>query len=159
EPVFSTLLDESNGGRFTVAPAAGGRGEQTYMANTNVLETVFTDSDGSFRVRDFAPRFIRCDSLVRPTQLLPIVQPLYGTPRIRVICDPRLGWSAKAPLSTYGSRQVRFEGFSSPFRLSADIPLSYLNGEPFALTDRRHLVLSWGMPELEPTSGCEHALQ
>src|SRR3954466_2442910 len=37
EPVFSTILDPSNGGLFTVGPADSGRGEQAYMANTNVL--------------------------------------------------------------------------------------------------------------------------
>src|SRR5216117_469194 len=68
EPVFSTLLDETGGGRFTVAPAGNQAGEQAYMDNTNVLETIFSGPDGSFRLRDFAPRFSRRGSMLRPTQ-------------------------------------------------------------------------------------------
>ncbi len=35
-------------------------------------------------------------------------------------------------------------------RLTTDIPLSYLGGQPFTLTGRHHLVLSWGAPVEEP---------
>jgi GH15 family glucan-1,4-alpha-glucosidase len=35
-------------------------------------------------------------------------------------------------------------------RLTTDIPLSYLGGQPFTLTGRQHLVLSWGTPVEEP---------
>jgi GH15 family glucan-1,4-alpha-glucosidase len=35
-------------------------------------------------------------------------------------------------------------------RLTSDIPLSYLGGQPFALTERRHLALTWGAPIEEP---------
>ena len=41
EPVFSTLLDERDGGSFLVGPANGGAGVQRYLDNTNVLETTF----------------------------------------------------------------------------------------------------------------------
>ncbi len=49
-----------------------------------------------------------------------------------------------------GSNHLRFEGFASPLRLTTDIPLSYLGGQPFALTERRHLALTWGAPIEEP---------
>ena len=49
-----------------------------------------------------------------------------------------------------GSHHVRFEGFASQLRLTTDIPLSYLGGQPFTLTGRQHLVLSWGAPVEEP---------
>ena len=31
-----------------------------------------------------------------------------------------------------GSHHVRFEGFASQLRLTTDIPLSYLGGQPFS---------------------------
>ena len=38
DPMFSRLLDEpSAGGRFSVEPAGGGSGRQSYVENTNVL--------------------------------------------------------------------------------------------------------------------------
>jgi len=150
EPIFGTLLDHDNGGSFIVTGASGKPGVQRYVENTNVLETTFTDEDGSFRVLDFAPRFALYDRVFRPTQLFRIVEPLRGTPRVRVVCDPRLGWTKALPRVLQGSNHVDFEGFPTPLRLTTDIPLSYLSGSPFALTERRHLALTWGAPIEEP---------
>jgi GH15 family glucan-1,4-alpha-glucosidase len=146
EPVFSTLLDAKEGGKFIVGGPDSEAGEQSYLENTNILQTVFRTPSGSFRVLDFAPRFVQYDRTFRPTQIFRIVEPLEGTPRIRVICEPRLGWSKAVPTHLNGSNHVRFEGFASQLRLTTDIPVSYLNGQPFTLTERRHLVLSWGAP-------------
>ncbi|MEP6960766.1 MAG: trehalase-like domain-containing protein, partial [Acidobacteriota bacterium] len=157
EPVFSTLLDSNEGGRFRVGPANGEAGAQRYLANTNILETLFQTSTGTFRVTDFAPRFIQFDRAFRPTQLIRIVEPIEGTPRISVVCDPKLGWSKERPSFLQGSHHVRYEGFASQLRLTTDIPLSYLGGQPFTLTTRQHFVLSWGAPVEEPLLPlCEH---
>ncbi|MEK6630123.1 MAG: glycoside hydrolase family 15 protein, partial [Acidobacteriota bacterium] len=128
--------------------------------NTNVLETTFETTSGTLRVRDFAPRFVQYDRAFRPTQIIRIVEPVSGTPRIRVRCDPRQGWSKLPAPQTMGSNHVRFEGFSAQLRLTTDIPISYLSGQPFALTERRHLVLTWGAPIEEPLAGlCSRFLQ
>jgi GH15 family glucan-1,4-alpha-glucosidase len=150
EPVFSTLLDEEGGGRFLIGSADGEAGEQRYLDNTNILETTFRSGSGAFRVLDFAPRFNQFDRVFRPPQIVRVVEPIDGTPRIRVRCDPRLGWSKAVPAQLQGSNHVRFEGFPSQLRLTTDIPISYLAGQPSALTDRRHFVLSWGAPVEEP---------
>ena len=150
EPVFSTLLDLDHGGRFRVRPAGGELGVQRYLPNTNVLETTFRSATGSFRVIDFAPRMLQYDRAFRPTQLHRILEPLEGTPRIEVACEPKLGWSKANPMVDGGSHHFRFEGYASQLRLTTDIPLSYLGGQPFALTERRHLVLTWGAPVEEP---------
>jgi GH15 family glucan-1,4-alpha-glucosidase len=150
EPVFASLLDQSAGGNFMVGPADGQPGRQSYLENTNILETRFETPSGSFRVLDFAPRFVQYDRTFRPTQIFRIIEPLSGAPRVRVLCDPRLGWGKGIPGRVAGSNHVRFEGFESQLRLTTDIPLSYLGGQPFTLTDRRHLVLAWGAPVEEP---------
>jgi GH15 family glucan-1,4-alpha-glucosidase len=150
EPVFSALLDAERGGQFLVGPAEGGEGDQRYLENTNILETVFTTPTGRFRVLDFAPRFVQNDRAFRPTQLFRIVEPLEGTPRVRIACQPRLGWSQAVPAELHGSHHVAFSGFPSPLRLTTDVPLSYLGGQPFSLTGRKHLVLAWGAPVEEP---------
>jgi len=150
EPVFSTLLDEANGGSFVVAAADGTKGVQRYLENTNVLETRFATSDGSFRVVDLAPRFMLYNRVFRPTQIFRLVEPLSGTPSIVVRCDPRLGWSKARPQSLQGSNHLGFDGFQSPLRLTTDIPLAYLGGRPFTLVERRDLALTWGAPIEEP---------
>jgi GH15 family glucan-1,4-alpha-glucosidase len=159
EPVFSTLLDQENGGRFRIGPANGEAGSQRYLPNTNILETAFTTPTGSFRVIDFAPRFIQFDRAFRPTQLYRIVEPIEGTPRINAVCEPKLGWSKAQPSEIQGSHHVRFEGFQGKLRLTTDIPLSYLGGKAFTLTGRQHFILSWGAPIEEPLAPlCERFL-
>ena len=150
EPVFSTLLDSKSGGKFTIGPSEGGAGTQFYTANTNILETIFQTATGSFRVIDFAPRFLQFGRAFRPTTIIRIVEPIEGTARIAVTCDPKLGWSNGEPSVTNGSHHVRYDGFESRLRLTTDIPISYLGGRAFTLTERRHFVLTWGAPVEEP---------
>jgi GH15 family glucan-1,4-alpha-glucosidase len=150
EPVFSTLMDAEAGGNFRIGPSNCEEGTLRYLQNTNILETFFQTSTGSFRVIDFAPRFMQFDRHFRPTQLIRIVEPIEGTPRIAVACEPKLGWSQNRPVSVEGSHHVRYESFASQLRLTTDIPLAYLGGLPFTLTGRQHFVLSWGAPVEEP---------
>ena len=158
EPVFGALLDEA-GGEFSICPSSGAPGQQAYIENSNILETTFDAPDGRFKIIDFAPRFLQYGRMFRPTQLVRIIEPISGTPTIRVRCEPRLGWSKAVPQTLQGSNHVRFEGYPSHLRLTTDIPLSYLSGQPFALTQRRHLVLAWGPPVEEDLPAlCERFL-
>lgn len=145
-PVFAKLLDENDGGTFMIAPADAKAGTQRYLPNTNVLETRFDGPDGAFRVLDFAPRFVQYERSFRPTKLVRIVEPLVGTPRIRVTCDPILGWSRKRPRREFGSNHIAFLDYDTELRLTTDAPLSYLDGDAFALSERKHFVLAWGEP-------------
>lgn len=159
EPVFARLLDAERGGGFQVGPADGARGTQRYLENTNVLETTFRGPDGAFRVLDFAPRFLQHERAFRPTMLVRIVEPLAGSPRVVVRCEPVLGWSRRAPARQEGSNHVGFEGFARALRLTTDVPLSFLDGQPFVLSERRHLALTWGAPVEEALPAlCERFL-
>jgi len=149
EPVFGALLDP-DGGTFSVSPPDGSAGTQRYLPNTNILETRFATAEGSFRVVDFAPRFEQYDRFFRPTQLHRIIEPIHGTPRVCVRCDPRLGWSKSPASVVHGSNHIRYEGFPRELCLTTDIPLAYAEGQPFALTRRHHLALTWGDPIEEP---------
>ena len=148
-PLFGSLLDP-DAGSFLIAPADGSEGTQRYIENTNVLETRFSGPDGSFRVLDFAPRFTVHERGFRPTKLVRIVEPLEGTPRVRVVCNPIRGWEKTRPELEYGSNHINFLGYPTTVRLTTDIPISYIGGPAFALSQKRHLVLSWGAPVEEP---------
>jgi hypothetical protein len=82
-----------------------------------------------------------------------VVELIEGTPRIAVMCEPKLGWS-KRPTIFHDSHHVRFEGFASQLRLTTDIPLSYLEGQPFTLTGRRNFLPSWGTLWKSPSLRC-----
>jgi GH15 family glucan-1,4-alpha-glucosidase len=54
--VFAAILDHSRGGRFSVAPVNGpSRGDQQYVAGTNVLETWWQTDSARLSVTDFMP--------------------------------------------------------------------------------------------------------
>jgi len=159
-PVFGALLDAEAGGKFMITSADDVPGVQRYLPNTNVLETRFDGPSGAFRILDFAPRFYLFERSFRPTKLIRIVEPLSGAPRIRVRCDPVLGWTRKLPGREMGSHHVSFRGYDTELRLTTDAALSYLNGDPFALTGRKHFVLAWGAPVEEPLEPlCDRFLQ
>ena len=144
-PVFGELLDP-DGGSFRIGPAQGGIGTQRYLPNTNVLETRFENEDGAFRILDFAPRFQLFDRMFRPTKLVRIVEPLSGTPRVRVLCDPRSGWTKAVPRREVGSNHISFL-LDDELRLTTDVPLAYVQADqPFVLSAKRHFVLAWGAP-------------
>jgi GH15 family glucan-1,4-alpha-glucosidase len=151
EPVFGKLLDP-DGGSFLVGTPDGRAGQQQYLPNTNVLETVFDTPTGRFRVVDFAPRFEQHGRMFRPTQLFRLVEPIEGSPRIVVRCDPVRGWLKATPPVAPGSHHFQYGGFGSALRLTTDIPLSYLDGRAFSLTARHCLALTWGEPIEEPLS-------
>lgn len=124
-----------------------------------MTETIHEGADGAFRVLDFAPRFELHGRYFRPTMLVRMIQPLSGTPRVRVVCDPRRGWSRDRPAGVRGSNHVEFSGFESRLRLTTDVSLNCLDGRPFVLTSPRHLVLTWGEPVEEPLPAlCERFL-
>lgn len=159
-PVFGALLDAEEGGSFMITSADGVAGVQRYLPNTNVLETRFDGPTGSFRILDFAPRFYLFERSFRPTKLIRIVEPLAGMPRIRVRCDPVLGWSRARPGHEMGSHHVSYRGYDTELRLTTDAALSYLNGDAFVLTGRKHFVLAWGAPVEEPLAPlCDRFLQ
>ncbi|MEO7325429.1 MAG: glycoside hydrolase family 15 protein [Dokdonella sp.] len=143
EPVFGRLLDES-GGEFSVAPADGQHGEQRYVGNTNILETVFDTPTGRFRVVDFAPRYASPERMQRPAQLVRIIEPLEGAALVRVQCRPVQGWSKQSSQGRTCEDGLFFDGFPDSLRLVTDVSGAHLYGAPFALTKRLHLVLSWG---------------
>lgn len=151
EPVFAAILDEEDGGRFTVGAADGTHGEQSYIENTNVLVTTFTTESGTFRVLDYAPRFAQGEGMFHPKQLHRIIEPVSGHPVVRVRLDARLGWSKERARQIQGTTHIRLEGYPSPVWLESNLNLDEVaSGQPFQLTERKHLALAWGTPIEEP---------
>ena len=61
---FGKLLDEENGGAFTLFPHGEIKeSHQHYLENTNILCTEITCEEGKYRVIDFAPRFYQFDGV------------------------------------------------------------------------------------------------
>jgi GH15 family glucan-1,4-alpha-glucosidase len=114
-----------------------------YVRNTAVVSTVLTDDKGaSIRITDFAPRFREYDRIFRPPQLMRIIEPAAGLPRITIRMRPTSHYGVPMGLKSIGSNHVSFRGAEAVIRLTTDAPLSYIDREaPFVLTRPLHLVL------------------
>ncbi len=154
--LFGSMVDPVKGGEFSIKPATENyRTNQYYQPNTNILVTEFHCVDGSYKVVDFAPRFLQYERYYKPLLLARRIVPIEGTPRVRVVCRPVGEYGEVIPEMLYGSSHIRYMGLESQVRLTTDVPLTYIAEEnPFVLNSTKYLALTWGIPleaELETT--------
>ncbi|HKM88516.1 MAG TPA: glycoside hydrolase family 15 protein [Xanthobacteraceae bacterium] len=162
DPVFCRLLagDEEKGFSDVVLDAMVDYCSD-YERNTAVVSTTLTDNKGAaVKITDFAPRFRAYDRIFRPPQLVRIIEPVAGMPRITIRFRPTNGYGTPMPSKSIGSNHVTFRGSDSVVRLTTDAPLSYIDREaPFVLTRPVYLVM--GPDEPFPadlsTTCCEFA--
>ena len=151
--VFAALLDSERGGFWSIEPMGVATGEkyevhQSYMRNTNVLTTRFTLEDKSeFEVIDFMPRYSKGDDYYRPPQVVRIVRPCKGLPKIIVRCRPRFEYGQYEPETLNLASDIKFQSHGESLYLSTDASISYILHEtPFELKESKHFVLSYGVP-------------
>ena len=145
--VFGSLIDETQGGEFSIQPDRDFTSTQNYIRNTNILRTVFETAGGSFEVIDFAPRFQNFGRLFHPNMLIRMVRPMSGDPLIKVNCDPRYDYGRSVPKAYWGSNHIQYEGLPDTLRLTTNAPLTYINEQrPFVLSRPLYFVMTWGNP-------------
>lgn len=148
--IFGSLLDKDKGGEFSIRPGDEAfRSRQYYIRNTNVLVTEIESGDSAFRITDFAPRFYHFERYYKPTMLVRKIEPLRGTPRIRIVCRPVADYGKTRPEVQMGSNHIAYQGLGKQVRLTTDVPLNYVIEErDFVLSDAAYLALTYG-PALE----------
>lgn len=98
----------------------------------------------AFQITDFCPRFEQHGRMYRPNALFRIVEPLAGSPQIRVSCQPVSGWEKERVRAARGNSHLRFEIRDSALRLLTNMSLTYLgDGSPFALKEKLYFGLTW----------------
>ncbi len=149
DPLFCRLLagDEEKG-FYDVVLDGMVEYSSEYLRNTAIVSTVLTDNQGgAVRITDFAPRFNEFDRLYRPSQLLRIIEPIAGLPRITIRLRPAFGYGAPPEHKSIGSNHISFRGADAVIRLTTDGPISYIDREaPFVLTRPIHLVIGSDEP-------------
>ncbi len=96
--VFCRLLDATKGGYLMVAPAGEFLAERRYLQNTNILETVFTGSQGKVRVTDFMPVHQRTMArrgydVGTSRRILRLVEALSGEAKVEVCFRPTFDYA------------------------------------------------------------------
>ncbi|MEK6476776.1 glycoside hydrolase family 15 protein [Catalinimonas sp. 4WD22] len=159
--VFGGLLDDEKGGEFSILPSSDTyKSHQYYIENTNVLCTEIENADGKYRVTDFAPRFFQYDRYFKPLMLVRKIEPLSGTPRVKVKCEPVGEYGGLKPSMNQASNHIKFLGLESEIRLTTNISLTYIMEEQhFVLNDTRYLVLTYGAPLEAPVESTSEIFQ
>lgn len=144
--IFNSLLDE-DGGVFSILPKSDqAKFDQSYIVNTNVLQTDVSYDGSLFRITDFAPRFEQHGRFNKPLMLMRKIEPLRGTPQVKVICSPRGDYGKKKPSVHFGSNHIHYSEIGEPIRLTSNVPLSYIRDEKyFVLDETKYLILTWGL--------------
>jgi GH15 family glucan-1,4-alpha-glucosidase len=144
DPVFSRLLagDEEKGYCDVVLDDMVDF-TSDYERNTAVVSTVLTNSqNASVKITDFAPRFRNYGRIFRPPQLIRIIEPIGGIPRVTIRMRPTHDYGKPIEDRSIGSNHITFRGKDLALRLTTDGPLSYIAGEgAFVLTKPIHMVL------------------
>lgn len=113
--------------------------EQAYIANTAILETILTDHDGtSLKITDFMPRYAHYGRYFKPSKICRIVEPISGSPRVKIRLRPRFHYGETAPEITRGSNHIRYVSTQLTLRLSTNAPITYVLDETTFHMDRRY---------------------
>ena len=149
DPVFCRLLsgDEEKGFSDVLLEKAV-ETKSDYVPNTAIVSTEIRSENGSaIRITDFAPRFRNFGRITRAPQLVRIIEPIAGLPRITIRCRPTHDYGEAMPYRSAGSNHIRYWGGATAVRLTTDAPLSYIEQEArFVLTRPVHLVFGADEP-------------
>jgi len=149
DPIFSRLLagDEEKGFADVVLHGMVDY-KSEYLRNTAIVSTILTNRDGAaIRVTDFAPRFKQFGRIFRPPQLVRIIEPAAGLPRVTLRFRPTHDYGHPFERRSLGSNHIRYQNEATVIRLTTDAPLAYVEREaPFVLTHPLHLVFGVDEP-------------
>ncbi len=158
---FAALLDTSDAGHWTLAPASGGVcSRRQYVEDTLVLETEWVTADGTVRVIDFMPPRGRAPDVVR------IVEGVQGSVAMRGELTLRFDYGQVVPwVRHHGDRMEAIAG-PDRVRLRTPVPtrgheMSTISNFTVRAGDRVPFVLTWN-PSHEPPPkpvSAEHTLR
>jgi GH15 family glucan-1,4-alpha-glucosidase len=146
DPVFCDLMRDpalERDGIWEIEMIDFAQSRQRYVRNSAVLETILSDSNGNeIRIIDYIPRFRRLRRMFRPVNIVRIIEPLNGVPRIRVRLRPRHGYGHQGATMTRGSNHIRYLLGDTVLRLTTDAPIGLIQSEtPFVVERAITMVL------------------
>src|ERR687897_52386 len=164
--IFAAVLDAKNGGRFLVRPIGEFRTERRYLANTNVLETVFRTPTGECVLRDLMSVSSEVDKRTHLTpehEVLRELEGLEGEVEVEILYYPRPDYGRVRPLlEERGALGLRCEAEGTSLTLRSEMPLKLTDSDRSALGtarirsgERKYLSLTYSMeaPAVVPLLG------
>lgn len=146
--VFAKLLDEEKGGSFAIVVDDSYEIRQSYLPKTNILVTKFESPDAAFEVRDFMPRYYEDSGKIHtPLSLIRYLVPLKGTPKFKVLYDPKIGYAKEETISRIKDNYIKshtIEGMYDSVYLYSNFNYNkILNGEELLIKEDSYFLLSY----------------
>lgn len=125
--VFAAMLDDEKGGRFHIKPRTPFNSHQSYLGNTNVLQTTFQTETGTVILTDFMPCYqTPRQRLAQFHEIHRLVDCTKGQVAMEVVFEPKLNYARGDTLvstSKHGvvaSQDEETLVLSSPISLTID---------------------------------------
>ena len=137
--VFAKMLDQDKGGEFSIKPSTEFTAEQSYIKNTNILETVFTTKKGTFKVTDFMPRYKRLveekNRIIKGNYLVRVIERVKGKPEVSFCFKPSPNYARESPEISGNGKFLTVKSESSSFQLVTNADLNAVkDGTPITLS-------------------------
>ena len=151
--LFARLLDAERGGVFRVLEEDEEiQGALAYLPNTNVSRVRFERGACAWEVIDFAPRIPRGLGVDAPLELVRLVRPLRGEPRLRFDLDVRPDYARGEASSIATPGGIVIEGAEAPIFVHSNLPTACLTERGvFSLHSPVFVTLCWGPSDSAPS--------
>ncbi len=153
--VFAKILDDKIGGSFEILVSEDYEIRQTYIRNTNIVSTVFSNGNDRFEVNDFMPRYRNNGGYHNPSEIIRYFRYISGKPVFRLKYDPKVEYarfSVKLVAEEEFIKTYTTEGDYDSLYLYSDLDLnSILEQEEFVLTQDAYVIISYNQKLLQQT--------
>lgn len=137
--VFAAILDDEKGGSFCIKPRLQFTCSQSYLAGTNVLQTIFETETGTATLTDFMPCYPRAGSrLAQPSEIHRIAECSHGQVNLTISFQPKLDYATVNPSLDITRHGVLAAGDSSRISLSSSVPFRVLGNHATATFKLEH---------------------
>ncbi|MBN2610710.1 MAG: glycoside hydrolase family 15 protein [Bacteroidales bacterium] len=159
--IFAKILDDEAGGSFEIIAEPGYNYSQSYIRRTNILVTKVWNDSNAFEIVDFMPRYIsESGSHYNPPDIIRYIKYKTGTPRFRVVYNPRLEYGRYITKTRIHNDYIK----SHTTRGSYDSVYLYTNldkrkvlkGETIELKEDGFFLLSYNQKILKQTTDREY---
>jgi GH15 family glucan-1,4-alpha-glucosidase len=127
---FAAILDDEKGGKFHIKPRTSFESQQSYLPDTNILQTTFRTDTGTVTVIDFMPCYRTSRrKLTKFDEIHRLVDCTVGQVPLEVVFEPRLDYArdnAQIEIYKYG---VTARGRSDRLALSSTTPFTSDGGK------------------------------
>ena len=107
--VFCAILDINKGGLFSITPNVSYISKQTYITETNVLETDFKTDNGEMILTDFMPAKVRQEQSSLNIVFRKI-KCISGSIPLQIVFEPRFNYARELPRFYTTDDQIIAEG-------------------------------------------------